>query len=389
MKIGPVGVETTGDPLHPNYVIRPTDDPWLRQKGGLFLGQRSDAAFSAVNMARRWYTTYDRAYGQKVYPFVREVARFWVDYLKFEPTPDALIKATENLPPGLRQPSDGRYVSYNDGANEDGQDTNPAVSLGLVRNVLCLAVDLSEEFETDEQERSKWQDILLHLSAFSTISRDGKTVFRRAEKDLPAREGKLPGPSISPIYPSGAVGLGSDPKLLEIARDTITASKQWITANGCSSFFPAAARVGYDPSIILEKLHELGFQPNGVVVNPMHMLENSSVVPNTINEMLLQSYEGIIRLFPVWPKQRDARFQTLRADGAFLVSASLEGVEVRNVRILSEKGRDCVVQNPWPEHRVRLIRNGRDESVISGNQIHFQTAPGDSFDLVPTANGKD
>ena len=70
----PVSVETTGDPLHPNYVTRPTDDPWLRQKGGLFLGQRSDAAFAAVNMARRWYTTYDPAYGRKVYPFIREVA---------------------------------------------------------------------------------------------------------------------------------------------------------------------------------------------------------------------------------------------------------------------------------------------------------------------------
>ena len=58
---------------------------------------------------------------------------------------------------------------------------------------------------------------------------------------------------------------------------------------------------------ILTKLHDMGFQPNGVVVNPMHMLENSSVVPNTVNEMLLQSHEGIIRLFPVWPRQRDAR----------------------------------------------------------------------------------
>ena len=192
VKIGPVGVETTGDPLHPDYVLRPTDDPWLRQKGGLFLGQRSDAAFAAVNMARRWYTTYDLDYGRKVYPFIREVARFWEDYLKFEPTPEALIKATENLPPGLRQPPDGRYVSYNDGANEDGQDTNPAVSLGLVRNVLRLAVDLSGELKLDEQERAKWQEILRHLSAFSTTKKEGRTVFLSAEKALPARNGRKP-----------------------------------------------------------------------------------------------------------------------------------------------------------------------------------------------------
>ena len=185
------------------------------------------------------------------------------------------------------------------------------------------------------------------------------------------------------------VGLGSDPRLLEIARNTITVSKRWITANGCSSIFPAAARVGYDPARILTKLHDLGFQPNGIVVNPMHMLENSSVVPNTVNEMLLQSHEGIIRLFPVWPRQHDARFRTLRADGAFLVSASLGGGTVRDVRIFSEKGRECVVQNPWPGCRVQLIRNGHDAGVIGGDMIHFGTNPGDSIDLTPVgvANG--
>ena len=69
VKIGPVGVETTGDSAHPNIVTRPNDSPWLRQKGGLFLGQRSDAAFGAVNIAQRWYTTYDPAYGRRVYPY--------------------------------------------------------------------------------------------------------------------------------------------------------------------------------------------------------------------------------------------------------------------------------------------------------------------------------
>ncbi len=384
VKIGPVGVETTGDPRHPDYVISPKDDPWLRQKGGLFLGQRSDAAFAAVNMARRWYTTYDLDYGRKVYPFVREVARFWEDYLKFEATPEAMIEATKGLPPELRQPPDGRYVSYHDGANEDGQDTNPAVSLAFIRNVLRLATDLSAALQTDEQERIRWQEIVQHLSAFSTAKKDGRTVLLSAEKALPASKGRKPWASITSIYPSGAIGLGSDPRLLAIARNTITVSKRWITPNGCSSIFPAAARVGYNPATILTKLHDLGFQPNGVVVNPMHMLENSSVVPNTVNEMLLQSHEGIIRLFPVWPRHHDARFRTLRADGAFLVSASLGGGSVRDVRILSEKGRECTVQNPWPECRVRLIRDGREADLLGGDTLRFRTNPGESIDLTPT-----
>ena len=121
----------------------------------------------------------------------------------------------------------------------------------------------------------------------------------------------------------------------------------------------------------------------------MHMLENSSVVPNTVNVMLMQSHEGVIRLFPVWPRQHDARFRTLRADGAFLVSASLGGGVVRDVHLFSEQGRACVVQNPWPECRVRLIRNGHDADLIGGDALRFSTDPGDSIDLVAVSAGED
>ena len=191
VKIGPVGVETTGTrSIQTRHEAR--RPAWLRQKGGLFLGQRSDAAFTAMNIARRWYTTYDPAYGRKVYPFIRDVALFWEDYLKFEPTPQELIKATENLPAGLRQPPDGRYVSYNDGANEDGQDTNPAVSLALARNALKLALDMSIELNWTNRSVDRWQSSSSISAPFPRRRRKGRTIFLPAEKALPAGNGRKP-----------------------------------------------------------------------------------------------------------------------------------------------------------------------------------------------------
>ena len=392
VKIGPVGIETTGDARHPDFVASPADPPWLREKGGLFLGQRSNAAFAAVNIAQRWYTTYDLAYGRKVYPFVHDVANFWEDYLKFEPTPPALVEATKNLPDGLRQPADGRYVSDNDGANEGGQDVNPAVSLALVRNVLKLALDLSVSLGEDEPELDHWRHILGHLSAFSTQEFEGATVFRRAEKLSPPPQPKKdhppgkPGPdaTVVHIYPGGAIGLDSDPKLLEIARRTITALNQWTSMNSTSSIFPAAARVGYDPAAILAKLGEVRFQPNGILYNEFHMLENSSTVPNTIDEMLMQSHEGIIRLFPVWPVWRDASFRTLRAYGAFLVSAAIHHGNVKDVTILSEQGRPCVLRNPWPGRGVQILSAGKPAQIVRGDRLTFATAPGERVELAPS-----
>ena len=62
-------------------------------------------------------------------------------------------------------------------------------------------------------------------------------------------------------------------------------------------------------------------------------------IPVVINECLLQSYTGELRLFPNWSKANgNARFQTLRAVGAFLVSAEYREGKVRWVRITSEAG---------------------------------------------------
>ena len=266
-----------------------------------------------------------------------------------------------------------------------------------MRNVLKLACDLSTELQQDAAEREKWHYILSHLSGYATQEYKGKTIFRRTEKDNPPRKqtvtNKLPGTnkhpgvpsSITQIYPASQIGLGSDPRLLEISRNTVSAVNQWVTTNGESSFFPAAARVGYDPETLLKRLHEMVFKSNGIVANPMHMLENSSIVPNTVDEMLMQSHEGIIRLFPVWPKQRDAQFHDLRAYGAFLISASLRGSRVRHVSLLSEKGRPCVVQNPWPGSRVTLICNGEQAQAqtLTGDVLRFTTSPGDLIQLAP------
>eukprot|EP01047_Picozoa_sp_COSAG01_P071765 COSAG01_NODE_11229_length_1978_cov_0.929218_1_plen_150_part_00 len=58
--------------------------------------------------------------------------------------------------------------------------------------------------------------------------------------------------------------------------------------------------------------------------------------------------QGYIELFPAWNRSKPAAFATLRAKGAFLVSASLDTAgHVRSpVNITSEAGQTCVVESP-------------------------------------------
>lgn len=90
-------------------------------------------------------------------------------------------------------------------------------------------------------------------------------------------------------------------------------------------------------------------------------LENSTAIPVTVNEMLLQSYEDIIRFFPVWDRKKDASFHGLRANGAFVVDATLKGGKIR-AELLSEQGRPLTIEAPGDGY-VLVTGDGKETSL--------------------------
>lgn len=352
--IGPMGIEVTRN--HPAHLN--TKD---MEEGGLFLGQRSNAAYGLINMAQQWRCTYDNTYGKKIYPYALAVVDFWEDYLKFE---------------------NGRYVIYGDAIHEgSGNDKNPILSLGLIRNALDLIIDLSSTLKIDENKQAKWKDILGKLSDFPIQIRNGKKVFRYTEVGTDWWDGN--GLGIQHIYPSNAITLDSNEELLTVSKNTIDEMQRWQDTNTSNSFFVAAIRVGYDSSVIINELHKYALHtyPNGFQLNNPHGIENSCTVTNALNEMLCMSAGNNIRLFGGFPKNKNASFKNIRAWGAFLVSASLTNEIVSDVKVRSEKGRLCNIINPWSDKKVRLIRNGKMAEIIGGNRLSFKTTINETVEL--------
>ena len=112
-----------------------------------------------------------------------------------------------------------------------------------------------------------------------------------------------------------------------------------------------------------------------------HMaLEAGSVLQATINEMLLQSHDGVIRVFPATPPGWNGRF-TLHAVGAFVVtSEQVDGVPAY-IAIESLKGGECHVVNPWIGERVGVRLAKSDEVVEFGGDANlvFDTHPGQTY----------
>lgn len=346
--IGPMGIEVTR-----NFAVGGYQKAGDIELEGLFYGQRSNAAYGLINMAQCWRCTYDGVYGKKIYPYALAIANFWEDYLKFE---------------------NGRYVIYGDAIHEgSGNDKNPVLSLGLVRNAFELIIDLSSTLKIDQNRQAKWKDILSKLSDFPVQIRNGKKVFRYTEEGVAWWDGN--GLGIQQIYPANAITLNSKEELLTVARNTIDEMQRWQDMNTSNSFFVAAIRVGYDPVVILNELHKYAVHtnPNGFQLDNPHGIENSCTVANALNEMLCMSTGNVIRLFSVFPKNQNAGFKNIRSWGAFLISAKSTNGLVSDVKIVSEKGMPCTIVNPWPGKTIRVIRNGKNAEFVSGQRFTLKT----------------
>lgn len=312
-----------------------------KEHGMLFLGQKSNAAYAAVIVAKHWYSTYDKDYARKhLYPYIRHVADFWEDYLVKEKDRYVILKDAAHEIPYYRCEK-FRYWTH----KNQIEAKNNIVSLALVRMVMQCALDMSDELDIDADKREIWQDILENISEFPTFIKHGKKCFRYTEKGMSWRNDNTVG--LQHIFPISQIGLGSDKKLLKTARNTYFINDRRLDDNGSNSYLPAGARLGVNPDYLIDGLKmniEQFALPNMLFKHHGGGIEHLTTVPATINEMLMQSYEGIIRLFPCWSRKDDASFENLRADGAFLVSSELKKGKIASLRIKSLAGRKCVVE---------------------------------------------
>ena len=93
-------------------------------------------------------------------------------------------------------------------------------------------------------------------------------------------------------------------------------------------------------------------------------------------------HQDVIRVFPVWPRTEDAFFRNIRVEGAFLVSSSIKDGQIDKITILSEKGRDLNLQNPWNETVEVKVSGGR-KLIVDGDFIRMKTEAGKTYTFRP------
>lgn len=112
-------------------------------------------------------------------------------------------------------------------------------------------------------------------------------------------------------------------------------------------------------------------------------LEGNFAFASGIQEMLLQSHTGVIRIFPAIPSGwNDVSYKNLRARGAFLVSAEKSAGKIKKVRIFCEKGGTLKLQNPFSDDfRVKGATLTDDQKKSSLIQLETRTGQEIIFSL--------
>ena len=120
-------------------------------------------------------------------------------------------------------------------------------------------------------------------------------------------------------------------------------------------------------------------------------LEGASALMCILNEMMLQSHDGVIRIFPSVPDRiADCSFSTLRAEGAFLVSARCRAGRTERIEIQSETGGRCTLRLFRFDESSRVKISGGDgevDAVREGKDTwSFDTEAGGGYTITVDAH---
>jgi len=201
------------------------------------------------------------------------------------------------------------------------------------------------------------------------------------------------------VFPGEDHGLHSDQSTIELLKNTFR-NQQNEGGNDLVFKNIQAARIGMLDLDKFKRQINYCLLPNGTAsdraiqvhgrysdmtnygfMDKMGVWFENFALPAVINECLMQSYNGSIRLFPNWPVEKDAEFHNLRAAGAFLVSSSLKNGRVKNIRILSEAGSQLKVILPW-QGGARVEKSGGIIRVMS-DTISLKTLKGEEIIIKP------
>jgi len=334
-----------------------------------------------------WYYLYtkDRKWlKEKGYPVIKKAAQFYWNYLE-----------------KYQERCGGDIYPSNTGERR-GWERNTTNDISCIRFAFRAAIKASEELGVDEDWRRRWKEGLRRIPDYPILNIGENQFIAEFKGQKKEDAANLAGAAGFVIFPAEDLDPESDSKYVAMAKRALEVLD---LAEG-SNFFAWCLGMPM-VRLCLQNAYERVRQtvikcryPTGMPCSfnikdtgmvsldgeyPVTLALEDVDMPLLISEMLIQSYGSVIRLFPAWPKKKSASFTTLRAEGGFLVSSSLQDGKIGTTKITSTVGGICRIQWPWGKVLIQCEEDGKEvQYSVENNIIYFETQAGKTYIIKPS-----
>ena len=366
----------------PNQTMPFSAPPWAYQVGM--------TPWTVQSLWWQYLYTQDEDYLRRVYPIVRAAASFVAAYAKRD------ADGKYHVQPTVSPENWGFTVDFR--LNKDC-----IFDLALIRFLLDAVIEASTVLNMDAEQRAHWGEVRENLAPYPTV----KGPYGEVWLDIlnaPAESVYNVPITLAPVFPGEQVGVGRVTKQMEIALRTARTVR--LEGGNDLVYQPLIrARLGVldlewfkrevrycslTNGVANDRVRQIGGRYEDATdfdfMMRMGIWTENLALPAVLNECMMQSYAGVIHLFPNTQNLGPARFENLRAAGAFLVSATYNGETVSRLTLLSEKGKTVRIAKPWKVDAMKVTRqrDGERTAVRSeGEVLAFETTPGEVYRIEP------
>ena len=253
--------------------------------------------------------------------------------------------------------------------------------LALIKFVFGAAQEMASSLDLSE-ESAHWKQLASQLPAYD-LGEDGALTFA---KGFPYNESHRHFSNAMAIHPLGLIDWSDGKEAQHIIEATLKRLEDYSPDFWCGYSYSWLANMyarAFKGEKAAEALHVFAecfclkntFHANGDQTNSgkskltyrPFTLEGNFAFASGVQEMLLQSHTGVIRVFPAIPAAwKNVSFRQLRAMGAFLVSAEMKEGKVVTLSVYSEKGGKMLIVSPVDGKVVtRQMQAGETVNVLA------------------------